>query len=426
MKRAPLRFVPLAWCLLQCALLASACAAPKAPEEAAYLVVAVRSPPNNLDPRLAADETTARVGELMFSSLMEIGDDLKARPKLAERLDNPDPLTYVAHLRHGVKFHDGHELTARDVAYTYRAYLDPAFVSPYKGAFTQLQAVETPDPYTVVFKLREPFGAFPMQLVAPPVMPEGANGRMSDHPVGTGPYRFVRYAVDDQVVVAAFDEYYEGPPANRGIVIKVVPDDTMRGLELRKKSVDLIVNDMSPDMVHGLEERREVTVSRAPGLDFSYIGINMQDPVLRDKRVRHAIGYAIDRTAIVKYLPRSRRRRSAAAAAAVAEDRRVGGSPAAGDGDPAGPGACRHRARCPLLRAGDAVLGSGQRQLPAVEPAMGRWRGARPGHPAARVPLVAGAAGRLQSRPLHEPGGRSPARPGDRGDRRSHEEAVLR
>ena len=66
---------------------------------------------------------------------MDIGDDLRVAPDLAERLENPDPLTYVAHLRRGVQFHDGHELTSKDVVYTFASFLDPAFISPYKGAF---------------------------------------------------------------------------------------------------------------------------------------------------------------------------------------------------------------------------------------------------------------------------------------------------
>ena len=82
------------------------------------IVVAVRTPPNNLDPRQANDETSQRVGQLVFSSLMDVGNDLRVVPRLAARLDNPDPLTYVAHLRRGVKFHDGIELTSKDVVYT--------------------------------------------------------------------------------------------------------------------------------------------------------------------------------------------------------------------------------------------------------------------------------------------------------------------
>lgn len=272
--------------------------------ETGYLVVAQRTSPNSLDPRLASDEATARVQQLVFSSLMSIGDDLRPKPLLLQSLDNPTPQTYVARLRPGVKFHDGHELTARDVVYTYALFLDPAFVSPFKGGFTVLKAVRAVDRYTVQFELNAPFGAFPMQLVPIPIVPDGRSAEMKTHPVGTGPYKFVRYAVDDQLVLAAFDEYFEGAPANRGLILKVIPDDTMRGLELRKKTVDVTINDMSPDIVHGLETRGDVVVKRAPGLDFSYIGVNMRDPVLSDKRVRHAIGYAINREAIIKYLRR--------------------------------------------------------------------------------------------------------------------------
>src|SRR5207344_2217790 len=120
--------------------------------------------------------------------------------------------------------------------------------------------------------------------------------------IGTGPYRFVRYDVDDTLVLSAFEGYWDGLPNNAGIVLKVVPDDTMRGLELRKGSVDVVINDLPPDMVHQLETTHAFAVRRDPGLDFSYLGFNLRDPILKDKRVRHAIGYAVNRDAIVTYL----------------------------------------------------------------------------------------------------------------------------
>jgi peptide/nickel transport system substrate-binding protein len=104
--------------------------------------------------------------------------------------------------------------------------------------------------------------------------------------------------------VAAFDGYWAGPPSNAGIEFRIVPDDTMRSLELRKGTADLMINDIPPDIVHTFEESGDFNVTRGPGLDFSYVGFNMLDPILSDKRVRHAIGYAINREAIVKYLRR--------------------------------------------------------------------------------------------------------------------------
>src|SRR5688572_20000185 len=183
-----------AFCILISALLASCRSSP--PSDPRVITVAVRSGPTTLDPRQGNDESSQRVSQLIFSSLMEWGDDLRVHPALAVRLENPDPRTYVAHLRRGVAFHDGHELTSRDVVYTFEAFLDPAFVSPLKGAYRLLRSVTALNDYTVRFTLAEPFAAFPIQLVLPPIVPYGAGDQMRTRPVGTGPYRFVRSDVD--------------------------------------------------------------------------------------------------------------------------------------------------------------------------------------------------------------------------------------
>ncbi len=101
------------------------------------------------------------MSQLVYSPLLDRGDDLEVRPALALRLDNPDPLHYIAYLRHGVTFHDGHELTSRDVVYTFKSILDPALLSPLKGAFRALKDVTAPDDHTVVFTLSEPFAVVP-------------------------------------------------------------------------------------------------------------------------------------------------------------------------------------------------------------------------------------------------------------------------
>jgi peptide/nickel transport system substrate-binding protein len=297
------RLASRALCLLYLAFFGSACR-PSPASDPAVITIAVRSGPTTLDPRQGTDESSQRVSQLIFNSLMEWGDDLRVHPALAERLDNPDSLTYVAHLRRGITFHDGHELTARDVVYTFAAFHDPAFVSPLKGAYRLLRGVVALDDYTVRFTLAEPFAAFPIQLVLPPVVPYGAGDAMRTSPIGTGPYRFVRYDTDDRVVLEAFDRFWKGPPVNAGLVVKVIPDDTMRGLELRKGATDLVINDLPPDIVHQLTEDGSFRVEPSPGLDFSYIGFNLRDPVFADRRVRHAIGYAIDRDAIIRHMRR--------------------------------------------------------------------------------------------------------------------------
>ncbi len=297
-------FVECAFSVLLCfcaSVSVLSCAA--APQPANIITVAVLSSPNSLDPRVGSDETSQRIHTLIYDYLLALDDQLRVVGGLASSWEQTDPVTYVIHLRQGVRFHDGHELTAADVVYTFRSFIDPSFVSPRKGAYRSLDRVDAIDPYTVRFVLKEPFGSFPINLVMP-VVPNGAGPELRDHPIGTGPYKFVSFAVDDNVTLTAFPEYFRGAPANDGVVLKVVPDEIMRALELRKGTVDMVVNDLSPDVVHQLAEEKSVTIAESPGTDYAYVGINMRDSILKDRRVRHALGYAIDRQAIVDYLRR--------------------------------------------------------------------------------------------------------------------------
>jgi peptide/nickel transport system substrate-binding protein len=270
--------------------------------EGNLIVVGMANAATNLDPRIGSDEASQKANQLLYSSLVRIDDKLRVVPDLAESLDQPDPLTYVARLRRGVLFHNGRELTSADVVYTFRSFLDPSFRGR-SGAYRVLESVTAVDRYTVAFRLQAPFGSFPVNLVMG-IVQDGSGTANARQPVGTGPYKLAQFVQDDRLVLEPFDRYYGGRPSNEGIVLKVVPDDTMRGLELRKGTVDLVVNDLSPDIVWQLQQEGRLQVTTAPGTDYAYIGLNQHDPVLRHVEVRKAIGFAIDREAIVKYLRR--------------------------------------------------------------------------------------------------------------------------
>jgi peptide/nickel transport system substrate-binding protein len=287
---------------LTVALSLAACAS-EAPPDPEVITVALANAPTNLDPRVGSDEASQRVHQLLYNCLFRVGDDLRVVPELAASLERPDPRTYVVRLRPDVRFHDGHSLTAADVVYTFRSFLDPAFVSPRKGAYRLLETVEAIDARTVRFVLKEPFGSFDVNLVMG-IVPDGAGADLARRPIGTGPYRLVSFSPDDRTVLVPFEAYFEGAPHNRGLILKVVPDDTMRGLELRNGSVDLVVNDLSPDIVQQLRNEGRLRIDTSPGTDYAYIGLNLRDPVLADRRVRHALAYGIDRDAIVRFLRR--------------------------------------------------------------------------------------------------------------------------
>ena len=287
-------------CVALILLLIVGCSQP--PPDRSIITIAIPVSPNSLDPRYGTDENSARAHELLFNDLLRWDEQTRLAPGLAESWETPDYQTYHVKLRQGVPFHDGHELTSADVVYTFDTMMDPAMASPFRGAFRDLQKVVAVDRYAVDFVLKQPSGSFLPNLVFK-IVPAGAGRELRDRPIGTGPYSFVSYAVDDRVELRAYRDYFEGLPRNNGIVMKIVPDDIMRGLELRKHTSDLIVNDLVPDMVYQLE-KEGLSLTRAPGVDYQYLGFNFRDPILQDVRVRHAIGHAIDRQAIVDYLRR--------------------------------------------------------------------------------------------------------------------------
>jgi peptide/nickel transport system substrate-binding protein len=277
---------------------------PSRPADPNIITLAVFASPNSFDPRVGTDEVSQKVYQLVYDNLLNLDEQLSVGPGLATGWEQPDDLTYIVRLREGVRFHDGHELTAADVVHTFGTLIDPTFVSARKGAYALLDRVDAVDPYTVRFSLKEPSASFPIQLVMP-IIPAGGGDELRTRPLGTGPYKFYSYAVDDRLVLAPFPDYYGGAPRNAGLILKVVPDEIMRGLELKKGTVDLVINDVSPDAVEQFRDDGTMQIVESPGTDYAYVGLNLRDPVLSDRRVRQAIGFGINRDAIVKYLRRN-------------------------------------------------------------------------------------------------------------------------
>jgi peptide/nickel transport system substrate-binding protein len=282
------------------AVLLNACAAPP-PRPANVIVVGMANSPTNFDPGVGLDEASQKMHQLIFDPLLRIDGDLRVVPNLATSLEWPDPSTYVVTIPQGVQFHDGRTLTVRDVAYTFRRFLDPDFVSGRKGAYRALTSVDILDDSRVAFRLSAPSASFPINLVMG-IVPEGTGPEAARAPIGTGPYRLTGFQPDDSTTLTPFEGYYRGAPKNDGLVFRVIPDETMRGLELRKGSIDMVVNDLAPDLVAGLRKSADVQVVTAPGTDYAYLGFNLRDPVLQNLPLRLAIGYAIDTTAIVTHL----------------------------------------------------------------------------------------------------------------------------
>ncbi len=283
----------------------------RAASDPSSLTFLIESNPTNLDPRFATDAQSQHIDGLLFSSLLERDDQMNFHGDLADSWDTPDPLTYVFHLRRGVRFHDGRLLTASDVKATLDFILDPANRSPKRGGYRMVSAVDARDASTVVIHLKEPYASFTVNLIRPVfgIVPANAPADFFRHPVGSGAFRFVSQSQDEEVVLDRNPDYFrlfrsdsERTALVTHVRFRVVPDAVVRALELRKGSADLEMSSLAPDMVPVLARQPYLSVTQRPGTNFTYIGFNFEDPILSRREVRQALAFATDRAALIRYL----------------------------------------------------------------------------------------------------------------------------
>lgn len=268
------------------------------------LVVVIESSPANLDPRIGKDAQSERIDELIFDSLVRKDEHFNITPGVAERWETPDAQTYIFHLHHGIRFHDGRPLTAKDVKWTLDTMRDGSLATVKGAAYKLVDKIETPDDYTVTLHLTEPYAPLLWNLTggAFGVVPYGSDKNFSRVPVGSGPFRFVSLSPDSEVVLVRNDDYWGEHAHVARLLFKIVPDATTRVLELRKGSADIAVTSLSPDIINTLRRDSKLAIQEQPGSSLQYLAFNLRDPILRDVRVRQALAYAIDRQPVLHYL----------------------------------------------------------------------------------------------------------------------------
>jgi peptide/nickel transport system substrate-binding protein len=291
--------------------------------EVGTVVVVIESSPNNLDLRQGTDAQSARVGGLIFDALAKKDEHDNLRPWLATSWEQPDPLTWIIHLRDGVRFSDGRPLEAADVVWTIESLIDPklttglpggTLVSAVSGNFASVDRAVALDRLTVAVHMKRPDAGllFNMSDGLFGVVPRGAGSDFGLHPVGSGPFRFVSQVQDKEVIVERNHDCWSDAADGAGNIERVrfmvVPDGITTALELRKGSADVSSNALTPDMVYALRDAPGLETSRATGTNVWYLNFNVAAGALRDKRVRQAIALAIDRPAIVASLWRGHAR----------------------------------------------------------------------------------------------------------------------
>lgn len=292
-----------------------------------YLVAAL-----NADIQTADVQKTSKDYEVPFNIFdrlvdVEVGTDGNSKivPSLAESWDiSDDGLEYTFHLRQGVKFHNGNDFTAEDVAYTFHRMLtveggvNTEFIDQIKGAdellageTDTLEGVEVVDDYTIKVTLKEPFAGFLASISSPGVSiydseaTEAAGDQFGMDPavtVGTGPFEFASWSFNNQLVLTRNEDYWKGASGLPGVVIKIIPDTETQSMMFESGELDILDLDYAADSVDRFTETYPDQIVQGPRVGIVYFTMNFNKEPFQDVRVRKAVQMSIDRQAILDAL----------------------------------------------------------------------------------------------------------------------------
>jgi peptide/nickel transport system substrate-binding protein len=259
------------------------------------------------------DAASERIRTLLFNTLVKKDEKFDYAGELASDIKRSDDgLTHTFTLRDGVKFHDGRVLTSADVKYTLDLVFSSNFAksaSFYEGIGADkrsyIKSVEASDARTIVITLSKPWVGLLSNLVPIAIIPKDSYESQKTHPLGTGPYKFIRYDNTQQVCdVEGFPDYWEGTPKIQNIRVRVIPDMNALQAELQAGRVDIapMPTSLSPDAVKRLEQDPNLQVKAFQGSNLILLTFNTSSPPLDNVKVRQAIAYSIDRASLIHNL----------------------------------------------------------------------------------------------------------------------------
>ncbi|MBI5055862.1 MAG: peptide-binding protein [Nitrospirae bacterium] len=265
--------------------------------------------PSVLIPMLAGDSASHDVAGLVFNGLVKYDTDLSIIGDLAESWDiSQDGLVITFYLRKGVKWTDGVEFTAEDVMFGYKTIINEKTPTPYKEDYLQVKKAEVLDRYTFRVGYEKPFApalsSWGNLVVLPKHLLEGKDITKSDlvrNPIGMGPYILKKWTSGQDVTLGSNKNYFEGRPCIDEYVYKIIPDPATMFLELQAGGIDMmgltpIQYTRQTNTKYFMENFQKF---RYPVFSYTYMGFNLKHPWFKDKRVRQAIAYAIDKGELV-------------------------------------------------------------------------------------------------------------------------------
>ena len=288
---------------------------PGEPDAGGELVAALSSEPGGLNPAITTSGAVHFASHLFYNGLVDLDDDLEPTPELADSWDvEDDGALYRFHLRDDVTWHDGEPFTAEDVKFTFDEVLFEFHARTAASVGSAIDEIVVVDEHTVEFHFDEPYAPLLQQLdvgeaaILPRHVFEGTDileNPANDAPVGTGPFQFVSYTPDSEIVLEANEDYTvrERPFLDR-VVLRIMPEASSQVIALETGEVDWVWRIPEPDVqrfdgdpdVEMLQTFRGAGSANCP----MTMGFNLDRPVTSNLDVRTAIAHALDREAFVE------------------------------------------------------------------------------------------------------------------------------
>ena len=260
------------------------------------LVVGLEAAPLTLDPRLASDAYSSKITHLIHNGLFRLSERMEVVPDLARSYEMVSPQQYRIHLRQGVRFHNGADVTADDVKATLESAADPKLASPFRGTMEKIESITVIDPLTLDIRLKETFSPFLSNLTLG-IIPRGG-----DPLVGTGPFVFASMTPNEEVSLKRNPDYFgDVKPSMELLRFRVIPDDNLRVLEMKNGRIDVLQNNVPPALLGALKDDDALMIETTEGTNMTYLGMNLRGGALAKPEVREAIARALDIPALIDY-----------------------------------------------------------------------------------------------------------------------------
>ncbi|MCG0239922.1 MAG: peptide-binding protein [Firmicutes bacterium] len=286
------------------------------PATGGELVLVLAQDPDILNPLLASTAYGGAVLEPIFESLVTLDENLIPQGELAERWEvSEDGLEWTFYLNKNAKWQDGEPVTADDVVFTFKTIMDPDYTGPRKSELGPTKDVVKVDDYTVKFILEEPFAPFLVEAGILDIVPEHLlkdvpvaeleqYDQFNQHPIGSGPYKFVEWKAGEYVLLERWEDYWnksdEKGPFVDGIRYRIIKEDNTQIAALEAQEVDAL-GSVTPTEVDRLKTEK-ADILNAYDWDrngFGYMILNTQRWPTSEKEVRQALAYALNYQAII-------------------------------------------------------------------------------------------------------------------------------